>query len=148
MRRGEVTVFTGPTGAGKTTLLSEMSLDLCMQGVSSHHISERFRTMLAVCSLFTSVYTTWLSSPFTCYLLFSMVYTVLSRYSLQAKCLARFRLIVISRFPLEKSTRLIVACKQAPICWAKDPTDKLNRVNWPLSNFNNRCKLFCCFYNR
>lgn len=34
LRRGEVTVFTGPTGAGKTTLLSEMSLDLCMQGVS------------------------------------------------------------------------------------------------------------------
>jgi len=33
LRRGEVTVFTGPTGAGKTTLLSEMSLDLCMQGV-------------------------------------------------------------------------------------------------------------------
>lgn len=27
-------MFTGPTGAGKTTLLSEMSLDLCMQGVS------------------------------------------------------------------------------------------------------------------
>ena len=35
LRRGEVTVFTGPTGAGKTTLLSEMSLDLCMQGVSN-----------------------------------------------------------------------------------------------------------------
>lgn len=34
LRRGEVTVFTGPTGAGKTTLLSEMSLDLCTQGVS------------------------------------------------------------------------------------------------------------------
>ena len=29
-----MTVFTGPTGAGKTTLLSEMSLDLCTQGVS------------------------------------------------------------------------------------------------------------------
>lgn len=35
LRRGEVTVFTGPTGAGKTTLLSEMSLDLCMQGVNT-----------------------------------------------------------------------------------------------------------------
>lgn len=34
-RRGEVTVFTGPTGAGKTTLLSEMSLDLCLQGVNT-----------------------------------------------------------------------------------------------------------------
>jgi len=35
LRRGEVTIFTGPTGAGKTTLLSEMSLDLCMQGVNT-----------------------------------------------------------------------------------------------------------------
>lgn len=32
-RRGELTVFTGPTGAGKTTFLSEYSLDLCAQGV-------------------------------------------------------------------------------------------------------------------
>lgn len=32
-RRGELTVFTGPTGAGKTTFLSEYSLDLCTQGV-------------------------------------------------------------------------------------------------------------------
>uniref|UniRef100_A0A0P6GQX8 DNA 5'-3' helicase n=1 Tax=Daphnia magna TaxID=35525 RepID=A0A0P6GQX8_9CRUS len=32
-RRGELTVFTGPTGAGKTTFLSEYSLDLCMQDV-------------------------------------------------------------------------------------------------------------------
>lgn len=32
-RRGELTVFTGPTGAGKTTFLSEYSLDLCDQNV-------------------------------------------------------------------------------------------------------------------
>jgi len=32
-RRGELTVFTGPTGAGKTTFLSEYSLDLCSQNV-------------------------------------------------------------------------------------------------------------------
>ncbi|KAI9561434.1 hypothetical protein GHT06_012391 [Daphnia sinensis] len=32
-RRGELTVFTGPTGAGKTTFLSEYSLDLCAQDV-------------------------------------------------------------------------------------------------------------------
>ena len=46
LRRGEVTVFTGPTGAGKTTLLSEMSLDLCMQGVS--RISNSFVILLLV----------------------------------------------------------------------------------------------------
>ena len=34
-RPGEVTILTGPTGSGKTTLVSEMSLDLCQQGVSS-----------------------------------------------------------------------------------------------------------------
>jgi len=34
-RRGEVTLMTGPTGAGKTTLLSQLSLDLCAQGVST-----------------------------------------------------------------------------------------------------------------
>lgn len=33
-RPGELTVFTGSTGAGKTTLISELSLDLCQQGVS------------------------------------------------------------------------------------------------------------------
>ena len=33
-RRGELTILTGQTGTGKTTLLSEMSLDLCGQGVS------------------------------------------------------------------------------------------------------------------
>ena len=33
-RRGELTVFTGPTGSGKTTFISDYSLDLCMQGVS------------------------------------------------------------------------------------------------------------------
>ena len=32
-RPGELTVFTGPTGSGKTTLMSELSLDLCQQGV-------------------------------------------------------------------------------------------------------------------
>ena len=32
-RHGELTVFTGPTGSGKTTFLSELSLDLCLQGV-------------------------------------------------------------------------------------------------------------------
>ena len=32
-RPGELTVFTGSTGSGKTTLMSEMSLDLCQQGV-------------------------------------------------------------------------------------------------------------------
>ncbi|KAI8740023.1 twinkle protein, mitochondrial [Biomphalaria glabrata] len=34
-RRGELTVFTGPTGSGKTTFISEYSLDLCMQGVNT-----------------------------------------------------------------------------------------------------------------
>ncbi|KAJ0411941.1 hypothetical protein ATCC90586_009898 [Pythium insidiosum] len=34
-RLGEVTVLTGPTGCGKTTLLSQLSLDLCAQGVST-----------------------------------------------------------------------------------------------------------------
>ena len=33
-RRGELTVFTGPTGSGKTTFISDYSLDLCTQGVS------------------------------------------------------------------------------------------------------------------
>ena len=32
-RRGELTVFTGPTGSGKTTFISDYALDLCMQGV-------------------------------------------------------------------------------------------------------------------
>ncbi|XP_042674285.1 twinkle protein, mitochondrial isoform X2 [Centrocercus urophasianus] len=32
-RRGELTVFTGPTGSGKTTFISEYALDLCTQGV-------------------------------------------------------------------------------------------------------------------
>jgi len=32
-RRGELTVFSGPTGSGKTTFISDYSLDLCMQGV-------------------------------------------------------------------------------------------------------------------
>ncbi|XP_028263418.1 twinkle mtDNA helicase [Parambassis ranga] len=34
-RRGELTVFTGPTGSGKTTFISELALDLCMQGVNT-----------------------------------------------------------------------------------------------------------------
>ena len=34
-RRGELTIFTGPTGSGKTTFLSELSLDLCMQGINT-----------------------------------------------------------------------------------------------------------------
>jgi twinkle protein len=34
-RPGELTVFTGATGAGKTTLISELSLDLCQQGVAT-----------------------------------------------------------------------------------------------------------------
>ncbi|XP_075230387.1 mitochondrial DNA helicase [Lycorma delicatula] len=34
-RRGELTIFTGPTGCGKTTFLSEYSLDLLMQGAST-----------------------------------------------------------------------------------------------------------------
>ncbi|KAM6265469.1 twinkle mtDNA helicase isoform 2-T2 [Porphyrio hochstetteri] len=32
-RRGELTIFTGPTGSGKTTFISEYALDLCIQGV-------------------------------------------------------------------------------------------------------------------
>uniref|UniRef100_A0A8C4R9S1 DNA 5'-3' helicase n=1 Tax=Eptatretus burgeri TaxID=7764 RepID=A0A8C4R9S1_EPTBU len=34
-RRGELTVFTGPTGSGKTTFISEYALDLCIQGVNT-----------------------------------------------------------------------------------------------------------------
>ncbi|CAH1792951.1 unnamed protein product [Owenia fusiformis] len=34
-RRGELTVFTGPTGSGKTTFISDYSLDLALQGVST-----------------------------------------------------------------------------------------------------------------
>lgn len=32
-RPGELSIFTGPTGSGKTTVLSQISLDLCMQGM-------------------------------------------------------------------------------------------------------------------
>jgi len=35
-RRGELTVFTGPTGSGKTTFISDYSLDLCTQGVCTN----------------------------------------------------------------------------------------------------------------
>ncbi|XP_064612722.1 twinkle mtDNA helicase-like [Liolophura sinensis] len=34
-RRGELTIFTGPTGSGKTTFISDYSLDLCVQGVNT-----------------------------------------------------------------------------------------------------------------
>ncbi|KAK4534647.1 hypothetical protein CDCA_CDCA02G0672 [Cyanidium caldarium] len=34
-RRGELSVFTGPTGIGKTTVLSQMSLDFCQQGANT-----------------------------------------------------------------------------------------------------------------
>lgn len=34
LRRGELTVLTGPTGSGKTTFLGQMSLDLAEQGVN------------------------------------------------------------------------------------------------------------------
>lgn len=34
-RRGELTVFTGPTGCGKTTFMSEYSLDLAERGVNT-----------------------------------------------------------------------------------------------------------------
>ncbi|XP_030630152.1 twinkle mtDNA helicase [Chanos chanos] len=34
-RKGELTVFTGPTGSGKTTFISEYALDLSTQGVNT-----------------------------------------------------------------------------------------------------------------
>lgn len=34
-RKGELTIFTGPTGSGKTTFMAEYSLDLCIQKVST-----------------------------------------------------------------------------------------------------------------
>ncbi|XP_018408894.1 PREDICTED: twinkle protein, mitochondrial [Nanorana parkeri] len=34
-RKGELTIFTGPTGSGKTTFMSEYALDLCMQGINT-----------------------------------------------------------------------------------------------------------------
>jgi len=34
LRRGELTVLTGPTGSGKTTFLGQMSLDLAEQGIN------------------------------------------------------------------------------------------------------------------
>jgi twinkle protein len=34
-RRGELTIFTGPTGSGKTTFLGEYTLDLASQGVKT-----------------------------------------------------------------------------------------------------------------
>eukprot|EP00752_Nemacystus_decipiens_P012825 g11358.t1 len=35
LRRGELTVITGPTGSGKTTILSQLSLDLAARGLST-----------------------------------------------------------------------------------------------------------------
>ncbi|CAM9916226.1 unnamed protein product, partial [Hapterophycus canaliculatus] len=35
LRRGELTVITGPTGSGKTTILSQLSLDLAAGGLST-----------------------------------------------------------------------------------------------------------------
>ncbi|XP_030060638.1 twinkle mtDNA helicase [Microcaecilia unicolor] len=34
-RKGELTIFTGPTGSGKTTFISEYALDLCTQGINT-----------------------------------------------------------------------------------------------------------------
>lgn len=36
-RQGELSLLTGPTGSGKTTLMAELSLDLCIQGVSPNN---------------------------------------------------------------------------------------------------------------
>jgi len=33
VRKGELTVFTGPTGVGKTTILGQLTLDFCEQGL-------------------------------------------------------------------------------------------------------------------
>lgn len=33
LRRGELSIVTGPTGSGKTSFLSQLSIDYCMQGV-------------------------------------------------------------------------------------------------------------------
>lgn len=35
LRRGELTILTGPTGCGKTTLLSQISLDYAKKGVQT-----------------------------------------------------------------------------------------------------------------
>lgn len=35
LRKGEVSIVTGPTGCGKTTLLSQLSLDFCQQGINT-----------------------------------------------------------------------------------------------------------------
>ncbi|KCV72545.1 hypothetical protein, variant [Fonticula alba] len=35
LRRGELTIVTGATGSGKTSFLSQLSLDYCVQGVST-----------------------------------------------------------------------------------------------------------------
>ena len=34
-RRGELSIYTGPTGSGKTTMLSQLSLDYALQGVNT-----------------------------------------------------------------------------------------------------------------
>lgn len=71
MRRGEVTVFTGPTGAGKTTLLSEMSLDLCMQGVS-RDVREIWNHVGSLQLLYVCLY--YMTIKFSLYLLFTVQY--------------------------------------------------------------------------
>jgi twinkle protein len=34
-RKGELSILTGPTGIGKTTIISQISMDLCSQGVNT-----------------------------------------------------------------------------------------------------------------
>lgn len=34
-RRGELSIYSGPTGIGKTTVLSQLSIDYCMQGANT-----------------------------------------------------------------------------------------------------------------
>ncbi|KAL5016821.1 hypothetical protein ScPMuIL_006410 [Solemya velum] len=59
-RRGELTVFTGPTGSGKTTFISDYSLDLCMQGantlwgsfeINNVRLAKTMLTQFAQCNL-------------------------------------------------------------------------------------------------
>lgn len=52
-RRGELTIFTGPTGSGKTTFLSEYSLDLCEQNVSTLWGSFEMRNRKLLASMFS-----------------------------------------------------------------------------------------------
>eukprot|EP00794_Sanderia_malayensis_P018240 gene18240-20059_t len=50
-RRGELSILTGQTGTGKTTLLSELSLDLCSQGVNTLWGSFEIRNVRLVKSM-------------------------------------------------------------------------------------------------